>query len=467
MGNACCLESIFSTGKEVDKSLFPCLTDEEYDYMDDVLASDSPAVHVFPFVREAGGKLKYIEVVVRDYTYDDLTGECRYSREHFMICEELRMSEEDEKKFLTYIRRASVVDRSLFEKMNQSIAKLFPQWRYKGYPITQSRKAFEHLYFASHPSGGRDILYRAGLENIAFNLKRVTEYNPMGTNVEEVLGCAMPDKLLRILNQPQVLPFLFYKWSVDRCVSTYWSFVDVIGTMIPSPAQWEYLVALGERKEGTFCGFPFIRALYSRLAGVDDLDVLDCYRRYLFILRIWVDRFNMRIRTFTLPSLANIDELVSELDYLEDRGYLDCGPYWEILTEWSDSWNYKFFTSKVKDRSSCDRERLEYSDSMYLIQMPDSVLSFYMETLANGVNIIRYINRHAYRAIDVLFIRKQNDPDKPYAEIVICDGVITEIHEKGQSIPSDSLMGFVRRYAAEKGFELENDGDGTEKVECE
>ena len=175
----------------------------------------------------------------------------------------------------------------------------------------------------------------------------------------------------------------------------------------------------------------------------------------------------MRIQSVTLPALIDIEALLCELEIFELSEWLGYADHRRILDEWFNSSEFGFLTSMVEDRRSRDQERYEYSDSVYMVQMPDSVLSFFRETFANGVNIFRLINRHAFRGIDVLFIRKQCDPDEPYAEIVICDGVITEIYEKGRRIPSEQLMLFVRKYAADIGFMLKDDRDGIEKVERE
>ena len=57
------------------------------------------------------------------------------------------------------------------------------------------------MYFASHPSGAREILYKAELANIAYHLHQLPTYNIIGSTPEKIIGNKLPLKLLRILNQ--------------------------------------------------------------------------------------------------------------------------------------------------------------------------------------------------------------------------------------------------------------------------
>ena len=47
------------------------------------------------------------------------------------------------------------------------VRRNFPEWHYAEYDKDEIGNALSHLYFASHRSGIREILYKAGLNNLA------------------------------------------------------------------------------------------------------------------------------------------------------------------------------------------------------------------------------------------------------------------------------------------------------------
>ena len=66
------------------------------------------------------------------------------------------------------------------------LREYFPYLNYCGYE--DPGKAIEHIYYASHRSGPKEILYKAGLSNIAYDLEIMEHYNFIGRTPSEIVG---------------------------------------------------------------------------------------------------------------------------------------------------------------------------------------------------------------------------------------------------------------------------------------
>lgn len=57
------------------------------------------------------------------------------------------------------------------DTFNSVLIERFLQWHCIEYFAKNVGRCIEHIYYASHRSGPREILYKAGLVNVAYNMK--------------------------------------------------------------------------------------------------------------------------------------------------------------------------------------------------------------------------------------------------------------------------------------------------------
>lgn len=98
---------------------------------------------------------------------------------------------------------------SIFEREMQilyrAVNKYFPGWQYREYSQNDLAKALCHLYFASHRSGVREILYKSQLANIAYNIELIPGYNIIGTSPTTILDFGLPLKILKMFDQSTLI----------------------------------------------------------------------------------------------------------------------------------------------------------------------------------------------------------------------------------------------------------------------
>lgn len=121
-----------------------------------------------------------------------------------------------EEKLLNYCREPLLcIGYQSMDTFNSVLIERFPQWHCIEYFAKNVGRCIEHIYYASHRSGSREILYKAGLVNVAYNMKQLPMVNLGGSTVSAIIGHNLPIKLLRILNQLELIEVLYDEDSME------------------------------------------------------------------------------------------------------------------------------------------------------------------------------------------------------------------------------------------------------------
>lgn len=397
---------------EVSKDVFCMMEQGFYD--------DTSVAHLFPFVTVNGTGEPYIDI----YIWNVMLYPSIYRR--FIIRDGWRLSKDVEECFLNYIYSDLLkVDKKIFENMSEAVIKYFPMWKYKDYSVQGRKIAFEHIYYASHPSGVKEILYKAGLNNIAFQINEIPSYNLIGTSPTSIIGHDFSVKLLRILNQPGFCDKLHTEEGIENCKAIYNYYSGYIGKNLPSLSQWAYLNKLYEN-DGLFAGKGFIRALYEKLSSSWSNHILDEYEKFLLFREEYSD-----IRKLKIPKPDDVWDIVEKLEMVEEFK--------------SENENVDEIIKGRKDSSS-----YEYCGDDYSVIMPASTLDFCKEAIAQGNCVMDYIEDHASGETTILFVRRTDEKDKAFVTLEIKDWIVRQAYARFNALPAKDVYEFLIEYAERK-----------------
>lgn len=185
------LERMLFRCPKVNISKYPQASYEEFLLMDHDFSGEY--VCVYPFVRMDESGTPYVEI----YVWDSMLYPNIYER--FIICEGMRLTDILEEKLLNYCREPLLcIDYQRMNSFNYALLECFPQWHCIEYSAENVGRCIEHIYYASHRSGPREIFYQAGLENIAYNINQLPRVNLIGTTVSAIIGHNLPIKQVRV-----------------------------------------------------------------------------------------------------------------------------------------------------------------------------------------------------------------------------------------------------------------------------
>lgn len=427
----------------VERSLFPnpevdCFDYEEYPLIDIRLfmlmkkkfCANNGKVHIFFYVVSNSKGIPYVDIYVWDYQRYE------YNYRRFVIREGYCFSETEEDEFLYYVSMAETecaitVPKNTMRYLYKKVNSLMPSLHYCDYSQSQLSDAMAHLYFASHRSGPREILYKSQLSNIAANVENLVGYNVVGTTPIAILNCEMPLKLIRILNQPELVENLLYYNTRKKCIDIYNAYSDYIDEDLASPGQWRYLELLYEGG-GRFGGRKFSRALYRNLVGDVREIVFLAYSKFFE----YKDKFpGLKLR---LPKCDEVIDIASELEY----------------------------TYEYKTRKSGENELIrlrsrnpvyEYYNDLYEVKMPRDGMDICIEAIRQGNCLAKYTELHSRAITTIMFLRKKSEPQKSFVDIEIYRGEIEQVYATYNTHPSVDVYKFLEEYALAKGLVYDPD----------
>ena len=400
-----------------DFKAYPLVGEDDMKYMSDVSAKFQGKTIIFPYARmEENG---FIDVYI--WNVEGL--ENTYRR--FVLCQGMIVSDVHEREYLDCIDDFCI-DRIFWKKFCESMYSEFPQWYFVKQYENLYYIALEHIYYVSRRCGCKEILYKAGLYNIAYYIDELPEYNIIGNTPQEIIGHDIPLRLLRVLNNSNSISYLCSEDEIELCKKTYKKYADYITDVNISKVQWEYLAALTSGKYG-FKHQAFSRKLYNMLADINDKSVLYEYGKYL-TLRSAITVLPKR----KLPRHYEIREQV----YLLEKIY------------YSDTYT-NFQIAKRKD----ENQYLEYNNGCYTVMLPENSKDVYLEALCQNNCLGNYVNSYSEGNEIILFIRKVNNPSKPFYTMEIFEGCINQVLGKNNCIPNLEILKFLEEYAMVKGLE--------------
>lgn len=205
-------------------------------------------IYISSYVSHNSSGKNYVEI----YVWEDISGEGVYKR--FIICEGCRLNMEDEREFFHYINEAANGDSVItsaqeMQILYRAVNKYFPAWQYREYSQNDLAKALCHLYFASHRSGVREILYKSQLANIAYNIELIPGYNIIGTSPTTILDFGLPLKILKTFDQSTLIYKLYSETTINICRMVYEQYADymvIIKFLLRNGIIWKnFVVTMG------------------------------------------------------------------------------------------------------------------------------------------------------------------------------------------------------------------------------
>ena len=383
------------------------------EYVDDI----SSAI-VFPYVNRNSKDNYFIDIFIWDRVFDMTL--------RFSFQDGEALLEEEEILFLNYTNLEDLsVGETLFLDFQKDINKVFSKWNFPDFSFQEIGNALKYIYYVSHHSC-REILYKAGLCNIAANLDLIQNCDIYGSTPTKIIGHNISIKLLRMIeNNPDLIgTCLSDEKSIIRSVNIYRNHSDFIGEEIPSIVQWNYLEEL---YDGVLIDQKFSNTVYKNLDN--DKETLRLYLKYYELQEELKDIYKVKI--------PNSKKMMSTLLLLENIKY------------YKD--NFRHLDSLIKNRKITDRQYEYYGESLF-ITLPNNALDLCVEGAAQRNCLLDYLEDHALGKTTVLFLRRKSKKSKSFISIEIISNRICQVLGKCNSPPDENVVQFVKEYAQEKNL---------------
>ena len=424
--NLCRFERVIGRCPEVDcddLERYPLASRSEFSEMERKLGF--PCVFFFERIRD--DESRYIEIYIWDPVVFD--GE-EYRR--FIIEEGMCLPEDREKELMRYARGGRgmlLASDGEMRYLCDVLREYFPYLNYCGYE--DPGKAIEHIYYASHRSGPKEILYKAGLSNIAYDLEIMEHYNFIGRTPSEIVGHNAPLRLLRILNQDGFRRYYTSEEMLRKSIDVYSHFAGAIGDGYPNIYQWYYLEGL----------------LGHGLSGVKDID-RDLYQGLATVVKEMCSSQEFEgyfsiIETFRKLGLKEeLHRFLSKPDHYKMH----------VGGRVSDPLTVEMFDLRAKSEAAF----YGYTDGVYFIRYPKTPMEMVLESYALRNCLGDYVYDQAEGETTILFIRKCSSPDASFVAMEVNEGEIVQVRAFCNAEPDPEVMEFVEGFAKAKGLVMDS-----------
>ncbi len=340
------------------------------------------------------------------------------------------MSEADEERLTDRFFWWNVVyDKDTCTDFTKVLNRIFPEINIKDYD--DFWHTLLHAYFSLHCSGIREKLYKMGLGKVA-RCVNCAEFNVMGSNVLSALG--LPVNMLRKLNTGwAVLTIVCDSKERQRAVNIYKRYHSLMNTVVQlSEMQYRYLIDCYEMDETPDTG------ILRHLEGVED-DYFDCE---IDLYEEFMDYQKGRLATAkckkTFPKYPDLSETG---EFLE-------------LVHWMDEYarDGNRIDKKIYELSIRWKNLYLFEDEQFTIRVPVHLKDILREEGQMHIGLYGCISAILREEAVVLFVRRKENPYKPYVTVEIRNGEIYRARQAWNEPITEEQGHFLQRYTVCKGM---------------
>lgn len=307
----------------------------------------------------------------------------------------------------------------------------YQQWHLNRY-YTEDIKLLDHIYHCMRKNSAKEILYKAGLDELAANINDIDEYNLLSSKPSDIydgitvktlkaLNCRYGSLLLKSLGNRIFIKELNMK------------FPDLFkGAM--NDAQCRYLNQLIDDKLAVGEAGRLFKSRCSSLASmwapsqyglfmlkekqmkeneriVEKLEEIDpIYQEYFFNRRLDQDEMN-RLRYYLLQDRENLDK-------------------------------------KIRRANRKRLYDLQERNMGYVVRFPQTINDFCREAVYMRNCLLGYVDAFVNNDTDILFIRKIDNFNKPFITMEIYEGELMQAYHRFNKDCTEDEADWIRSYCA-------------------
>lgn len=319
----------------------------------------------------------------------------------------------------------------VLKRIYDTYSKMHPDWQLH-YSKNKPLRLLDHIRSCQRKGSAKELLYKAGLGEIASRINTIDEYNMIGKSPAAIFS-GLNMRLLKSINSLQGVKLLSTSANREKLYQLQQRF------------SWMFEKELN----GSLCRF-----LYLLLEEEEDIIVIaKKFKKYYKQLSFLWQEYqyeNFLVNDYRKEYyLKELKEFFGE-DLLEK---LDTKKLAELYGYWSEH-RTKFV--KIFEQANEQRDyKYEYKDEKYEIVYPSSIDEFLYEAVWQGNCLMDYFDEYIYNETDIMFLRKRGKSHEPFITMEVCDGEIVQARGRFNVKPTDEVLDWIEDYADRNKLKVE------------
>lgn len=310
----------------------------------------------------------------------------------------------------------------------------FPQWHLKRY-YTKPVRLLDHIYHCMQQNTSKEMLYKAGLDELAMYVDEMDEINLLATK-PSALYDDIPIKVLRMMNCSDGARVLTAKRHRQFVKQLYKQFPDIF-TEALNDAQCRYLERLidGNMEPDE------VGRLY--LARKKDLSQVWCKSQY----EIFMADQQYQEETSLLKNMDPIyKEFIAKRDMFEMYSTVFNSLRYYLIYQRED------YDKRIRRANRKRDESWQERNHEYVIRYPQTIHDFCREAVYMRNCLITYVEPMIHNDTTILFMRKASDVNQPFITIEIFRRQLMQARHRFNEVCSDEELQWIFDYCDRHGI---------------
>ena len=412
----------------------PKVSEEEQKVDNDKLSEETNAYFII-FKTEP-----YIDAY---YIHYNREGECIDYRKRFSFHEGYRWSIEDERLFdaLCVNNDKICFDYGVIDSVYQYYSESYPDWNLKRYD-TNSMRLFDHIYHCMRRGTAKEILYKAGLDELAANIDMMDEIDLLSSKPSDIYdGISM--RGLRALNCKEGAKLLSTEYKRKFLKELQMKFPGIFKEKL-NDAQSKYLNFLieGELTVGEA----------GRLFGARRGKLMCIWAAAQYDMFIQKEKQNeAAIREASKLALMDpiYRDYIGKITFNEEDSVQNKIRILRFyLLQQREKYDIQFKRSN-RMRNPNWQER----DKGYVVRYPQTINDFCREAIYMSNCLMTYIDAYINNDTTILFMRKTDDYNTPFITIEIFRNKLMQAYHRYNMDCTAQEAAWILNYCSRHGID--------------
>lgn len=365
----------------------------------------------------------YVEIVIYN-------GQLHSSLKRFILAPDYYWSEEEEEDFSSLVRREGIACSAFhLNAVFEGFSVTHPEWHLRIY-ANKPLRLIDHIYHCQHPGSVKEILYKAGLDEIAVQIDRIDGFNMIGSSPADIFS-GLNMRLLKAINIPEGIQLIDEEWKRERLLEL----------------QSRYAWMFEKKWNAAMC--QYMNQLLAEEAVCEDI-ARKIRRHYKRLCNCWIQSqwtayidfihqkecVYERLGEFIRKNAMDMDDL-----YIRKL-------YRYLIVE-KKEWDRKIRASNKKRN-----HRYEFEDNTFKLFYPHTIEDFVVESRKQRNCLLEYLHAYADNITDILLMRDKKNPTESYVTVEIYRNQIRQAYTRFNEEPEERAKQWLREYAKRMGIEL-------------
>ena len=331
-------------------------------------------------------------------------------------------------------------DRGAMERIFRFYSSSHPDWKLKRY-FTAKLRMLDHIYACLKKNTVKEMLYKAGLDELAVVSDSIDEYDLLSTKPSDIYdGISL--RTLRALNCVEGAKLLAYSYNRMFIKKLQSSYPDIFNSGM-NDSQCKYLGRLieGELTVGEA----------GRLYNARKRDLAKAWAPTQYNLIVERERQQM--------SYEHVKKMFAGIDNIYIKLLMNNINQYSLNMKEINKIKYYLFDAKDEyDRKvrASNRKR-DYTwqerDHGYVIRYPQTINDFCREAVYQSNCLLAYVEALIHNDTTILFMRKENDVNKPFITIEIFKNRLAQAYHRFNEDCTPEEASWIREYCSRHGLD--------------